>query len=428
MPTEPEVLDNPTAPPPARDHNVLPEGITLQTDYKADIDKYFDKEPESEPKETKAVAPKEEPKEVDPKVAPKGTSLAEQLAARAAPKTEEPKKEPKALAVADPIAEVEAQMQKANPKWKPAQGWETLKTIAKTEAQKRAELEAKLAEAETKLKTSPVLPGMTAEEVERLKNEHKEASDRLMLVDLQNHPTYKAQFIEPRDAEIARAKELLDAHGVKGSVQELLGKSRSELGKAVEELTKDLPSFDRTEVADAIRKAYSLEQNGKAALGSSKEILKGIQQNTQARQKAAFEKRYLPVSQAIGKHLIKLEVPANATAEERAEVEAYIEGGKKIREVAERYAFSVSDDETAAEVAMKAAAYDFHIGTVQPRISKEISAIMEDNRRLAQELTALRNRNPNLRISHLPASDSGGTKRMEDMGHEEAAAALAAKR
>ncbi len=404
----------------------LPESASIKVDHSAhsrDADKFFQSEPKVEPK----VEPKPEARTEVKVETPKPTSLADQLAARSAPPPKpEEKPEPKPEATHDPIEEIEKKMAASNPKWKPAEGWQTLKQIAQTEKQKRAELEGKVAELETKVKAIPSVPGMTPEEVEKLKAAHKSARDRLMLVDLENHPSFREQYTDKRDAELARAAELLSAHNIKADLKGLLAKPRGELGKAVEEMTKDVPGFDRTEVADAIRKAYQTDQAAKQALASSKEILSGIQKNSLERQKAAFEKRFLPVSQQIAQHLVKLEAAPDASPEERAEVEAYINGGKNIRTQAEKYAFAVADDETAAEVAMKAAAYDFHIGTVQPRLLKEYSQIVADNRRLATELAALRNRNPNLRIAANPNGDHA-PKRMEDMSHEEAAEALARK-
>src|SRR4029077_18319455 len=118
---------------------------------------------------------------------------------------------------------------------------------------------------------APIVDGMTIEEIEGLKAREKAASDRLLVMDLENHPNFKAQYIEPKNAEVARANELLAAHGVKGDITTLLSKPRSELGKAVAEMVKDLPDFDRVEVAESVRKAYGLEQQSKLALTQSKE-------------------------------------------------------------------------------------------------------------------------------------------------------------
>lgn len=412
MANESTVLDTPAADAPPPDST--PKAGWGVSDHSADIDKYFAEDAAKEAPPKEEVVP---PVKVEDVVPPKRTSLADALVEKhAAP----PAKKEEATPI-DPLDEIDAQMTKANPKWKPNEGWAKLKTIAKTESQKRAELETKLAETEGRLKALPVAEGMTADEVKKLREEHKAYSDRVMLLDLQSHPTFRAQFVEPRDAEISRAKELLDAHGVKGDVAALLGKGRAELGKAVEELTKDLPSFDRTEIAEAVRKAYSLEQNSKIALANSKELMKGIQLKTHERQKAAFDRRFIPVSQQIAQNLVKLEAAPDASPEERAEVDAYIQGGKNIRAQAEKYAFAVADDEQAAEIAMKAAAYDFHVGTVQPRLSKEVAQIVADNKRLAEELKALRSRNPNKSITPNSQRDDTAPKSMAEMSHAEAA-------
>lgn len=394
------------------------------SDHKADIDKFFaeddaksGKPPEGElPLETDAPPP--EKKEAAAPV--KRTGIMDKMVERSAPPAKEEKKEEPPPPV-DPVDEIEQQMQKANPKWKSNDGWTKLKTIAKTESQKRAELEQRLVETEAKIKALPVAEGLTSDDLKKLREEHKTFSDRLLLTDLQSHPQFRAQFVEPRDAEIGRAKELLQAHGINTDVATLLAKPRAELGKAVEELTKDLPSFDRTEISEAVRKAYAIEQNSRVALGNAKELQKNIQQQTRERQRSNFEKFFAPAQEVIKKNIEAFEAPADATPEERAEYESYVKGAQEIKAKAEHYAFAVSDDQQAAEVAMKAAAYDFHVGTVQPKMVKEYASVMADNRRMAQELKALHSRNPNRKITPNSARTDTEPKSMAEMSHSEAA-------
>ncbi len=158
-------------------------------------------------------------------------------------------------------------------------------------------LEAELAEVQKKLTTIPANGSFVPEEVERLKAEHKAFSDEIAVTRLEAHPDFRRQYVEPKVAELARARDLLEAHGVKDkAVERLLSLPRAELGKAVAEIVKDIPAFDQVEVSDALRKAYALEQGGQQALAKSKDVLKQIQQNSAARAKQAFDSKWAPVS------------------------------------------------------------------------------------------------------------------------------------
>lgn len=397
MPAEPEVIVTPPAEPKLDAR--LPESFGVKTDggMKADIDKFFDDDAQAAKAD---VQPKLEVKpEPEAKIEPQPGSLAAKLAAKSAPA---PKLEPVLAPMPeDPVAKLEAEMRAHNPKWKPAQGWDALKTTLKAADEKRAAVEKELEATKARL-ASPILAGMTAEEVESLKAREKSASDRLMVVDLESHPAFRAQYVEPKNAEIAKANELLSVHGIKADAAALLAKPRAELGKAVSELIKDVPEYDRVEIAEAIRKAHTLDQSARSALSQSKELQKGLQAKTVERQRNAFNSRWAPVSAALGEHIVELDVPANATPEQRADIEGYNADFKGLRAKAEAIALSPISEEGIAESAMKAAAYDFHIQKAMPRIIREYEEVVTLNRQLATELAALKGRNPNHGIKGSP--------------------------
>lgn len=406
----------PTAVPAA---SALPEsmGPVVNNDYKTDIDKFFDG-PEGAPAPAPA-APAPTPVPVV-KTEPAPNSVLGRIAAKVKPAAPVVS-DPAAVPTDDPVAKIEAEMRTHNAKWKPAEGWEKLKSAVQTERETRTRLEKEL-ETEKARAQAPIVAGMTADQIEALKAREKAASDRLMVMDLENHPTFRAQYVEPKEAEIAKANELLTAAGVKGDIRSLLSKPRAELGKAVAELVKDMPDFDRVEVAEAVRKAYTLEQGGKAALGQSQQLSKALQSKTVERQKLAFDSRWLPVSAAIGEFVQPVETPADATPEQRAADQSYNESIKALRTKAEGIALSPMNEEGIAEAAIKAAAYDVHVGTVLPRITSEFETVVNLNRQLVAELNALRGRNPNhgLRGS-LPPSESNPTNDPKQMDHAAAA-------
>ena len=403
----------------------LPESAGIKPDtLKDDIDKFFAADEAAAP-----VAPTPAPAAVPAAapVAPEPGSVAAKLAAKGKPAAPVA---PVAAAPDSPDAEfarIEAEMVAHTPKWKPAEGWEKLKTVARTEATTRARLEKELADAKAKL-TSPVVAGMTAEAIADLQAREKAASDRLMVLDLQSHPTFKANFIEPMQAEITKANEILAAANIKVDVAALIAKPRAELGKAVAEAIKDLPEFDRVEVAEAIRKAHTLDQSARSALAQSKDLGKALQVQSVERQRKAFASRWAPVSAAIGEFAQPVETPATATPEQRAADEAYNAELSALRTKAEAIALSPISDEAVAESAIKAAAYDLHVGQVLPRVLSEYQQVVDLNRQLVAEVNALRSRNPNHKISAIPGAADQGSPDPAKMSHSEAAEYFFGKR
>ncbi len=263
IPPAPAAAGAPAPVVPTKTDDRLPEGTKVVNTMQADIDKFFDEPTPSPAAALPAVVPVAAP------AAPAVGSVAARLAAKAKPASAIPPVPAPAGAPAadDPVATIEAEMRAHNRNWKPAEGWEKLKTTLRTESERRTALERELSETKTKIAATPIVAGMTADEIEQLKSREKSASDRLMVMDLENHPSFKAQFVEPKNLAIASAQELLAANGVKVDVHTLLMKPRAELGKAVVEAIKDLPEFDRVEVAEHIRKAYAIDQAAKGALG-----------------------------------------------------------------------------------------------------------------------------------------------------------------
>ena len=153
-----------------------------------------------------------------------------------------------------------------------------------------------------------------------------------------------------------------------------------------------------------------------------------------ADQKQAFERTWMKASGQVAEHIVEIEVPDDATPEVRAAIEADNAAFRGLRTVAEQRAFGPATSEVVAENAIKSAAYDLHIQRVMPRIIKEYDALLTNNRQLASELRAIRDRNPNRQISGVAVGGGGGglgpdgtlsEAQLSKMTHAEAAAALA---
>lgn len=431
MPTEP-IAEPVVAQSPISEggDSRLPHGMKLDNNYSAD-DFFKDTKPGSLPAVGDVKPPIIEKKEVAAPVIvvdePTPGSLASKLANRGKPPVEvkPPVSEKPPVVDEDPAEKIEAQMRAHNKAWKPANGWNEIKASWKADRDAKLTLQNELAQEKKLRATSPVAGKYTEDQLTKMEAEHKALSDRLMVMDLENHPKFQNEFIAPKNAELSKAKDLLAAHGITADVASILSKPRAELGKAVQELIKDLPDYDRVEVAQSIRNAWDIDQKGKHAVANSRDIMRSIQAQTADKQKAAFNNRWAPVSAAIGEHVVELEAAETASAEERAEVEQYNNEFRNLRASAEKIAFSPTSEEGIADNAIKAAAYDFHIKHAQPRLLKEYESLLGEYRKATKELQAIRSRNPNHRISSPPRSaDTGGPKRVEDMNHADAAEAF----
>ena len=251
-------------------------------------------------------------------------------------------------------------------------------------------------------------------EIATLRAEHDAMSKRLMVLDLQEHPQFKAEFVAPRDASLTAASELLPGKNLAA----LLNLPRNEFGKAVSDMAKDLPAFDQTDFASHMRTAYQLKQRGDQAVGKAGEINQALRSKTVDGYKTAFETAY---SKTIG-GLIgvkELTAPATATPEQLAEIEAFNGGFKAIRAEAEKIALGASSPEDISRAAIKAAAYEWQGKHVMPLMSKSIKARDSRIAELEAQLSGIRSRNPNLQIRGIDTSGNGVDP--SKMSHHDAA-------
>jgi hypothetical protein len=440
----------PTAPPADPKASMLPSGVKLGSHTP---DAFYDKHMEANPGLAQKVGYTPKPAAVDPAAA---APVAPAPAAPAAAVPAEPADAPPPkgsmferlsakvktpVAAAEPIASPQPG---ANPEDgitldqsyspKAHDSFKQIKTIAsglrdqltaarETERQLQAKLDA----------ASQTAPPPDTAELTRLQAENKSMSDRLAVLDLQSHPKFQQEFIAPRDQALAAAGELLTANGITGvSVASLLALPRADFGKAVSDAAKNLSPFDQTDFAQNMRTAYQLKQNSEAALGKSRDISGALRAQNEASNKQAYDRTWQRVAGQVSEHIVEIECPADMKPEIKAAVEDYNQSFRNLRTVAEQRALAPSSVETVAENAIKSAAYDFHIQKAMPRLLGEMQALLNNNRALAEQLNAIKARNPNLQVAGISAARSGGagpdgTLSMADlskMGHAAAADAL----
>lgn len=417
----PPELATPEAPPESAipaNLDVLPESVRAaapKQNLEAEVDKFFTKPSAPAAPKPPAAQPAAQPP-AEPGVKPKTETLADKLAARAAkPKVPAEGAKPDAKPSEAPAPEGQksaAQEAKKNPEDEldldtkastaARENFAKLRSITKGVRDQLINRDRELTELRTKLEAASKAP--TSEQLARLESlekEHKALSDRLLLIDTQNHPQFKAQYVAPREAALATAKELLEANGVQGAdLNKLLAMPRGDLGKAVSEIVKTLPDLDRSEVSQAVLQAWKLNQAGDAALKNASQTYQGIRQHTVEQQKQLFNSQFERLT--AGHQVAKLEIPADASAEVRAEYEAFNKDAESIRTHAEQIALEPTTEDRIVEHAMKVAAYDFHLKHVQPKLLAAINDRNEVIARLTSELEGFRARNPNRQIAPIP--------------------------
>ncbi len=243
-------------------------------------------------------------------------------------------------------------------------------------------------------------------ELQRLKDERQALSDRLAIVDLQSHPDFHRQYVEPRTKALTEADTILKDNGTEGvELGSLLARPRAEFAKTVSELAAKLPTFDAGSFVQLMRQAYQTKAEEMAALGKASELARGMSEKSAAQQRQAFEEVWGKLG-PVGELLSPLEAPESASPEEKQAVADYNAAVTTVRSSAERNAFGRLDERGAALLASKAAALDFMMTHGIPRAEQQYRAVLENNRALAAELASLKKaRSPGVAAGDLGAGD-----------------------
>lgn len=300
------------------------------------------------------------------------------------------------------------------------QQFKTLRTksaqVARDLAQKLEIATKRETELREKLNAAP-----ESEDMARIRSEHEAMSKRLMVLDLQSHPKFSQEFIQPRDSALAAAAELLPG----ANVAALLNLPRAEFGKAVSEAASKLSAFDQTDFASHMRTAYQLKQRGEQAMGKASEINQALRQQTVNGHKQAFDGTFAKtIGSMVG--VKELTVPADATPEQRAEADAFNAGFRNIRSAAEQIALGTSDPEGIARASIKAATYEWQVKSVLPLMAKTIKQKEARVAELEGQIAAIKSRNPNSQMRGVDVSTNGIDP--ATMNHHDAAEYFATKR
>lgn len=283
-------------------------------------------------------------------------------------------------------------------------GWKELKTRAQAHAERAAKLERELSDlrktAESSKATAPV-DEATRARLTQLETENKAFSDRLKVLDLRNHPEFVSKFVTPQDQAKAQLAAVVKSEEVNINLDGLLALSGKKFNVAVSEALETLTPYGRVRFQAALDGLLAARVGAEDALAKADESLKSFSQNSGARSRAEFDKvagqyngLYAPIS-----------VDDKAADEVKQAAAAYNADLAAISKSAEQYAFGSLDETKAAELAHKAALFDFTVARGIPRIGELFNAELAAN---AATIAALEKQVKELTAAS-PRLDGGGS-------------------
>lgn len=351
-----------------------------------------------------APTPNEAPKTETP--APKAEATKAPDAAAVTPKAETPAPE---VFPEDKLAEPTTETAKA--------GWKELKALTKAERNRATVLENEIKELRAKQTTAIPTAADTAE-LDRLKTEHKALSDRLLILDLQNHPDFVRQYKEPVQKSFAESAQLLADNGVteKIDLNALLSKPRAEFAKQVSELAAKMNAYDGQTFTANMRQAFQLKGQEAEALAKAGDVHTQLQQKAQQAQRQAFES----ITKEVTTTVAKLEIKPDMSAEDRAAAEAYNQSVDSIRTEAEAKAFGKVTEKDVAEMAYNNALLGHFAKHVVPKLERHVQSQNQVIADLTAQLKALQGGkapSPGGQAAPAAAPDA-------NMSHEERARAI----
>ena len=250
---------------------------------------------------------------------------------------------------------------------------------------------ARVAAAEAKLKVTTTAAPADAAEVERIRAEHKALSDRMAILDLQNHPDFARQYVEPRKKELATVTEVLAYNGKEGvEVAGLLTKPMKEFNAEASKLTEGMNAADAGTVMQSLRRARELQLGEQNALSQSAQLRDGIAAKEAAKQKAAFE----AVATEAGEVFNQREITDTMSAEEKTAAQAYNQSVAGLRAKAEARAFGRLSERDVADMAFKTAAFDHVVSHALPTLERHIesqNSVIADLRTQLEAVKGARN-------------------------------------
>lgn len=327
-----------------------------------------------------APAPAEAPKPVAP-AAPESIIKKVEAPKPAEPKASDAKPAPAPQEFPeDKLAEPTTEAAKA--------GWKELKALTKAERNRATALEGKVADLQKVIDARATAAPADTAAMESLRADHKTLSDRLLVLDLKNHPDFHKQYVEPVKKAFTESATLLADNGVADKVDfdALLAKPRVEFAKTVSELASKMNAFDAATFTANMRSAFDLKGQEAVALSKASDVASQLQARTARVQRQAFE----GVAADIIPNFTKLEIKAEMSADDRTAAESYNQSVDSLRSRAESRAFGKVSEKDVATMAFREAALEHLVNHGVPFLEKRDAAQRQLIASLTAELTALR--------------------------------------
>lgn len=310
-------------------------------------------EPAKAPAAEPAKAPAAEPAKAPPAVDPLANVVKSAAKAPAAP--------------AEPVAldDIDKGLQAPPDNAKSRAGWDELKKRATEERKLRLELEAKL-------KTSPTstVDEATKARLAELETQNKTYSERLKVLDLRSHPEFVSRYVQPAEQAKAAMSAIAKGDEVEVNVEELLSMKGKALNKAVSETMESMTPYARVKFQASLDAYFAAQTGAEQALAQADEALKTMKTTGGAKSRASFD----AVAANYTGTFLPAPVDDKAADADKATVTAYNEALGKIGTQAEAYAFGSIDEKGAADLAHKAALYEFTMNHGIPRIASLYNA------------------------------------------------------
>lgn len=346
--------------------------------------------------------------------APKPDILSKVVKTAAPAKTEE---KPAPDAAAEDIAKgLQAPPENA----KSHAGWQELKKKGNEAIARAAAAEKKAAELEAKLKSNaPAVDDATRSRLQELETQNQKFSERLKVLDLKSHPEFVQKYVEPQNAAKTALVDIAKSDETDINVEELLSLKGKAFNKGVSDALETLTPYARVKFQAALERYIAADIGAQQALSQADEFLKNAKQSTGARSREAFDK----VSANYREHFVTIEVDDKADDATKAAAAEYNTALAAVSKQAEKYAFGQLDEATAADLANKAALYEFTMAKGLPRIGQlfEAEVTKRDNRiaELEKQVKALSSASP--QVSGGSGSSTGGDTPSADEDHLSAA-------
>ena len=293
-------------------------------------------------------------------------------------------------------------------------GWDELKKRAQEERKLRLELEQKLKSA-----PASTVDDATKSRLAELEAQNKSYSDKLKVFDLKNHPEFVAKFVAPAEQAKQAMANIAKTDEVDVNVPELLSMRGKALNNAVSEAMDKMTPYARVKFQAALDAYFTTQMGAEQALAQADESLKAMKTTGGARSRASFDE----IAKSYNGTFLPAQVDEKAADADKLVAKTYNDALAKVTTQAEAYAFGAIDERGAADIAHKAALYEFTMQHGIPRIAAMYDAALltRDGRiaELEKQVKALTVASPS--ISGGAGAPSGGDAPPANETHLQAA-------